>query len=124
MSPLSSSALSRSCPARPMNGRPVASSLSPGPSPTNTRGDEGFPSPKTTLRRFSESAQPVHVLASCAIRRSSSIYRLSLIVFRLSSDRFQFTPRKHILHVARVQCRRRFEEHDGAFSLGYRTMLD
>ena len=47
----------RSCPAGPTNGRPVSSSTSPGPSPTNRSGERGSPSPNTTVRRLSASGQ-------------------------------------------------------------------
>src|SRR5437016_2406140 len=40
-----------SCPARPTNGMPCASSSAPGPSPTKTSGDSGLPTPKTILLR-------------------------------------------------------------------------
>ena len=42
---------SRSCPAGPTNGRPVASSRAPGPSPTRSTSLTGFPSPGTVSVR-------------------------------------------------------------------------
>ena len=43
--------LSSSSPACPTNGRPVASSVAPGPSPTSTSRASGLPSPGTALVR-------------------------------------------------------------------------
>src|SRR5215212_2458432 len=51
---------SRSLPARPTNGRPVASSFSPGPSPTSIRGENGSPVPKTVFVRLSARSHLVH----------------------------------------------------------------
>ena len=50
---------SRSFPAWPTKGRPVASSVAPGPSPTSTSRACGLPSPGTALVRLGQSAAAV-----------------------------------------------------------------
>src|SRR5574337_336638 len=49
-----------SCPARPTNGSPWASSSAPGASPTKTRRALGLPTPKTIWVRWRESLHRVH----------------------------------------------------------------
>src|SRR5919112_4788518 len=60
---------SRSLPALPTKGSPVASSFSPGPSPTSIRGEQGSPVAKTVLvRLFARS----HLVQTETWRASSS----------------------------------------------------
>src|SRR5215212_4075318 len=65
---------SSSLPALPTNGSPVASSFSPGPSPTSMSGEYGSPVPKTVLVRLRARSHFVQT-ATC---RASSARRSSL----------------------------------------------
>src|SRR5215210_7416448 len=65
---------SRSLPALPTKGSPVASSFSPGPSPTSISGEYGSPVPKTVLVRLRARSHRVQT-ATC---RASSARRSSL----------------------------------------------
>src|SRR5215210_2473450 len=65
---------SSSLPALPTNGSPVASSFSPGPSPTSMSGECGSPVPKTVLVRLRARSHLVQT-ATC---RASSARRSSL----------------------------------------------
>src|SRR3989442_348913 len=61
-----------SCPARPTNGSPCASSSAPGPSPITTNPAVGLPEPKTTLVRPSHSLPFRQFRSACSWRRRVS----------------------------------------------------
>src|SRR5215217_8752343 len=65
---------SRSLPALPTNGNPVASSFSPGPSPTSISGEYASPVPNTVFVRLRARSHLVQT-ATC---RASSARRSSL----------------------------------------------
>src|SRR5437660_1294141 len=54
--PISASSSSSSLPARPTNGRPCSSSLTPGASPTNMSSASALPAPNTTVLRVAASS--------------------------------------------------------------------
>src|SRR5215216_3133587 len=60
---------SRSLPALPTNGSPVASSFSPGPSPTSISGECASPVPKTVLVRLRARS---HLVQTATCRASSA----------------------------------------------------
>src|SRR3712207_4533340 len=63
---------SSSLPARPTKGRPVASSFSPGPSPTSMSGEYGSPLAKTVFVRV--IARSHFVQTETCLARSSSLF--------------------------------------------------
>src|SRR5215216_6563950 len=67
---------SRSLPARPTNGKPVASSFSPGPSPISIKGEYGSPVPKTVLVLVSARSHFVHT-ETCRASSASLSSRFS-----------------------------------------------
>src|SRR3712207_609726 len=67
---------SRSLPALPTKGSPVASSFSPGPSPTSISGECGSPLPKTVFVLLRERSHLVQT-ATCRANSSSRSSRLS-----------------------------------------------
>src|SRR4028119_256130 len=67
---------SRSLPARPTKGNPVASSFSPGPSPTSTSGEYGSPLAKTVFVRVIARSHLVQT-ETCLARSSSLFSRFS-----------------------------------------------
>jgi hypothetical protein len=77
--PIEASRRTRSSPARPTNGRPWASSVCPGPSPTNMTSVSACPSPGTALVLVCASLQRVQIRTSAAIA-SSAARRCSVVV--------------------------------------------
>src|SRR5437763_12019643 len=71
--PIPASSLSSSFPAWPTNGTPCLSSWNPGASPTNSRSACGWPEPKTTCVRPSESRHLVQPATESARTASSCI---------------------------------------------------
>ncbi len=73
LSPISTSRLSSSFPARPTNGTPCSSSLAPGASPMNMSSALASPAPNTTVFRVdASSGQRVHTLARAKTSFSAS----------------------------------------------------
>ena len=56
LSPISTSRLSSSLPARPTNGTPCSSSFAPGASPMNMSSASALPAPNTTVLRVEASS--------------------------------------------------------------------
>src|SRR5215207_7878799 len=89
---------SRSLPALPTNGSPVASSFSPGPSPTSISGECASPVPKTVLVRVRARSHLVQT-ATC---RASSARRSSLFSPpSAASKRLSKAPPRLSWHVSR-----------------------